>query len=172
MRGRKPKPTAVKKMEGNPGKRALNKKEPRPAVGIPPCPDRLSGRAREIYNSAAEHTARMGVLTVADGLALEMLSMAADEYFSARDLLVEQAERLTPEIPGVAVSIKDGMTYKSVTMTGEIIRSHPATALMSDAFRRTVRMLNEFGLTPSSRSRLQGDKNEDEDENEFLALVK
>ncbi len=31
MAGRKPKPTAVKKLEGNPGKRKLNKKEPVPA---------------------------------------------------------------------------------------------------------------------------------------------
>lgn len=28
MAGRKPKPTAVKKLEGNPGKRKLNSKEP------------------------------------------------------------------------------------------------------------------------------------------------
>ena len=30
MAGRKPKPTAVKKLEGNPGKRKLNTKEPNP----------------------------------------------------------------------------------------------------------------------------------------------
>ena len=34
MAGRKPKPTAVKKLEGNPGKRKLNSKEPVPAKGI------------------------------------------------------------------------------------------------------------------------------------------
>jgi len=34
MAGRKPKPTAVKKLEGNPGKRKLTKKEPVPAKGI------------------------------------------------------------------------------------------------------------------------------------------
>lgn len=34
MAGRKPKPTAVKKLEGNPGKRKLNNKEPVPAKGI------------------------------------------------------------------------------------------------------------------------------------------
>ena len=33
MTGRKPKPTAVKKLEGNPGKRKLNTKEPIPAKG-------------------------------------------------------------------------------------------------------------------------------------------
>ena len=32
MAGRKPKPTAVKKLEGNPGKRKLNTKEPNPWV--------------------------------------------------------------------------------------------------------------------------------------------
>ena len=34
MAGRKPKPTAIKKLEGNPGKRKLNRKEPVPAKGI------------------------------------------------------------------------------------------------------------------------------------------
>lgn len=35
--GRKPKPTAVKKLEGNPGKRKLNSKEPIPAKGMSDC---------------------------------------------------------------------------------------------------------------------------------------
>ncbi len=39
MAGRKPKPTAAKKLEGNPGKRKLNKKESVPAKGMPACPD-------------------------------------------------------------------------------------------------------------------------------------
>ena len=30
MAGRKPKPTAIKELEGNPGKRKLNNKEPKP----------------------------------------------------------------------------------------------------------------------------------------------
>ena len=34
MAGRKPKPTAIKKLEGNPGKRKLNTKELIPAKGI------------------------------------------------------------------------------------------------------------------------------------------
>jgi len=41
MAGRKPKPTAVKKLEGNPGKRKLNTKEPVPAKGMPACSDWL-----------------------------------------------------------------------------------------------------------------------------------
>lgn len=34
MAGRKPKPTAIKKLEGNPGKRKLNTKEPIPVKGM------------------------------------------------------------------------------------------------------------------------------------------
>ena len=34
MAGRKPKPTVLKKLEGNPGKRKLNTKEPVPAKGM------------------------------------------------------------------------------------------------------------------------------------------
>lgn len=41
MAGRKPKPTAIKKLEGNPGKRKLNTKEPAPVKGMPTCPEWL-----------------------------------------------------------------------------------------------------------------------------------
>lgn len=46
--GRKPKPTALKKLEGNPGKRKLNTKEPIPAKGMPNCPEWLLPEARKI----------------------------------------------------------------------------------------------------------------------------
>lgn len=35
QRGRKPKPTALKELEGNPGKRTLNDKEPKPPKKAP-----------------------------------------------------------------------------------------------------------------------------------------
>ena len=51
MAGRKPKPTAVKKLEGNPGKRKLNTKEPIPAKGMPACPDWLMPEAKKEWES-------------------------------------------------------------------------------------------------------------------------
>ena len=44
--GRKPKPTAIKELEGNPGKRKLNKKEPKPEKGMPVCPEWLLPEAK------------------------------------------------------------------------------------------------------------------------------
>ena len=46
QRGRKPKPTAIKILEGNPGKRQLNKYEPSPDKLAPECPDWLSEEAK------------------------------------------------------------------------------------------------------------------------------
>ena len=69
MTGRKPKPTAVKKLEGNPGKRKLNTKEPIPAKGMPTCPDWLMPEAKEEWERLAELMNQMGVLTEVDMVA-------------------------------------------------------------------------------------------------------
>lgn len=45
-RGRKPKPTALKKLEGNPGKRPLNELEPLPQVTMLRCPNWLEPEAK------------------------------------------------------------------------------------------------------------------------------
>ena len=45
--GRKPKTTVLKKLEGNPGKRKLNTKEPVPGKGMPVCPKWLLPEAKE-----------------------------------------------------------------------------------------------------------------------------
>ena len=66
MAGRKPKPTAVKKLEGNPGKRKLNTKEPIPAKGMPDCPDWLMPEAKKEWERLAELMNQMGVLTEVD----------------------------------------------------------------------------------------------------------
>ena len=47
QRGRKPKPTAVKVLEGNPGKRSLNTGEPKPDKKAPRCPAWLEDEAKE-----------------------------------------------------------------------------------------------------------------------------
>jgi hypothetical protein len=47
MRGRRPKPTRVKALTGNPGKRPLNTHEPRPEPAAPDCPPELSPAARQ-----------------------------------------------------------------------------------------------------------------------------
>ena len=66
MAGRKPKPTAIKKLEGNPGKRKLNTKEPIPAKGMPECPDWLLLEAKKEWERLCDLMNQMGVLTEVD----------------------------------------------------------------------------------------------------------
>ena len=54
MAGRKPKPTAIKELEGNPGKRKLNKKEPKPDKEMPVCPEWLLPEAKAEWERLCE----------------------------------------------------------------------------------------------------------------------
>jgi P27 family predicted phage terminase small subunit len=110
-----------------------NPDEPEPPRGIPDAPDWLNGLERESWETITAALAPMGVVTVSDGPALTALVVAWAEWRQARAVLdLEEPYADTP--------------------TG--LRKHPATAVASDAWRRVSSMLAEFGLTPSSRSRL------------------
>lgn len=66
MAGRKPKPTAIKELEGNPGKRKLNKNEPKPEKGMHVCPEWLLPEAKAEWKRLSEKLNQMGVLTEVD----------------------------------------------------------------------------------------------------------
>ena len=65
-RGRKPKPTALKVLEGNPGKRPLNNKEPQPEKKAPRCPSWLEPEAKKEWKRMAKTLEAIGVLTQVD----------------------------------------------------------------------------------------------------------
>lgn len=66
MAGRKPKPTAIKKLEGNPGKRKLNTKGPIQAKGMPECPEWLFPEAKKEWERLADLMNQIGVFTEVD----------------------------------------------------------------------------------------------------------
>lgn len=70
MAGRRPKPTHLKVVTGNPGKRKLNDKEPTPAKEIPSPPAHLTDWGKVAWGRLTVLLDGMGVLTVADTLAL------------------------------------------------------------------------------------------------------
>jgi phage terminase small subunit len=70
MRGRRPKPTPLKVLTGNPGKRPLNKNEPRPDVLIPECPPELGPVARREWDRVVGDLAALRLLTNLDRAAL------------------------------------------------------------------------------------------------------
>jgi hypothetical protein len=69
MRGR-PKPTSIKVLTGNPGKRRLNHDEPKPPIAIPECPNKLSPAARASWDRLGHAPVGLRMLTALDRAAL------------------------------------------------------------------------------------------------------
>ena len=134
MAGRKPKPTAVKKLEGNPGKRKLNKKELVPAKGMPECPDWLHPEAKAEWERLCEKLSDMGVLTEID-----MAAFAA--YCQSFARWKEAQEHINSE--GATYETENGMQ-----------RPNPYVAICNTEQRLMMSAASEFGLTPSARSRI------------------
>ena len=70
MRGRRPKPTRLKVLTGNPGKRPLNANEPRPEAATPECPVELGPVARREWDRMVGELAPLRILTHLDRAAL------------------------------------------------------------------------------------------------------
>ena len=81
MRGRIPKPTAVKERNGNPGRRPLPKNEPK-FSGTAVRPRWLTLAARRVWEDLAPISAKVGLLTEGDGEAFGMLCTLASEFRS------------------------------------------------------------------------------------------
>src|SRR5262245_32872202 len=64
--GRRPKPTALKLLDGNPGKRPLNINEPKPPAGEIVAPESISAAGRAVWEELAPVALSMGTLTTAD----------------------------------------------------------------------------------------------------------
>ncbi|MFK0090657.1 phage terminase small subunit P27 family [Pseudomonas sp. NPDC090755] len=139
MAGRRPTPTELKLVRGNPGKRPINKKEPLPAKRIPSTPGHLTNEGQVAWGRLTVLLDRMGVLTEADGFALERLCDCYAEILALRELVDT-----------------NGRTYETTSTQGElVIKANPAVAMLADADRRFKSYLVEFGLTPAARSKVQ-----------------
>lgn len=135
--GRKPKPTAMKELAGNPGKRPLNQREPKPRVVIPPCPKWLQGEARAEYKRTARMLVNLRVMTEADRVAL-----AAYAHQYAKWL---EAERMVQEQGAVLISDKGGAYI------------NPWQNIANGALKTMRSLMAEFGMTPASRTRISAE---------------
>lgn len=80
MRGRKPVPTALRAVRGNPGKRPLPQGEPTPEIASGYCPKYLTGDlARKLWAKWAPALVRLRVLSELDEAALACACLATAE---------------------------------------------------------------------------------------------
>lgn len=101
------------------------------------CPEHVDDETRALWERLAPALAKVGTLTREDALALEMLCAAYSDYRRA-----------------VAMIAEAGEVYETEGQGGAMLRAHPAVGMRNDAWRRVIAAAAEFGLTPSSRSRV------------------
>ena len=164
IRGRKPKPIALRKLEGNPGKRPLVKKVVNFNVierllkatkigkkeNAPLCPAWLSEKARQEWRRVAPVLKQLGLLHVIDRTALAGYCQAYARWREAEEF-IETKEK------------------EYINTKGKKSVIHPLIfsqrAYIAQKYLLICKnFLVEFGMTPSSRGRLTFPGGESKDE--------
>ncbi|GCE89674.1 putative phage terminase small subunit [Komagataeibacter diospyri] len=157
------KPTHLKVVTGTAQACRANPKEPKPKRARPMAPTGLSKRAKAVWTKAARLLDGMGVLTTADGLALEGLCEAVADELEARASLARPivtqvqdgvADDETPIMREIEVAAAGAQTYVTIGKSGPMVRMRPEVAAIADANRRVAMWLAKFGLTPADRSKV------------------
>ena len=133
-RGRKPKPTAMKELEGNPGKHPLNTSEPKPNKKAPACPKWLEPEAKKEWRRLAKQMEAIGILTEVDMAAFAGYCQAYARWKEAEEFITQH---------GTIVKTPSGY-WQQV----------PQVSLAQTYLKIMNKFAEQFGLTPSSRSRI------------------
>lgn len=150
-RGRKPKPTALKVLEGNPGKRPL--KLGKTAPQSPPiCPDWLEDEAKAEWARMGEVLENMGMLTDMDTIAFAGYCQAYARWREAEEFLTQH---------GSIVRTPNGY-----------LQQVPQVSIAQTNLKIVLKFCEQFGLTPSARSRITADKSVDETTDEMEKLLR
>jgi P27 family predicted phage terminase small subunit len=137
MQGRAPIPNALKLARAIPVRKQF-RDEPVVESGVPACPQWVTGYAEQFWHRTTDALASMGIASPVDASSLE-------EACKLYALIREADDAIA----------REGAYQKSITQHGEeIIRPHPGLRVRLDADTKLRHWLVEFGLTPSSRSRI------------------
>jgi P27 family predicted phage terminase small subunit len=134
MRGRRPKPTRLKALTGNPGKRPLNAAELNPVPAVPECPAELGPLARKEWDRLVGELGALRLRTNLDRAALAA-------YCGAYALWAEAMEAI--QRYGTMIKSPSGYPTQS-----------PYLAIANRQAEIMMRIASEFGFTPASRSRI------------------
>jgi len=143
IRGRKPKATALKVLEGNPGKRPIKFAEPKPKRGAPPCPPWLDDYARTEWERIVPALDRIGLLTEVDGFVLEAYCTCYGHWRRHEDFLARFK------------TSKVGHVFNAGKSEARPYLQALAQVGLAQCYLSAARSLAaELGLSPSMRTRI------------------
>lgn len=144
--GRKPKPTHLKLVTGNPGKRDL-----KPDTIQPPArskvlapPAHLSREAKSEWKRLAPMLTKLGILSDLDRSPFAAYCQAYGRWKGAEDSLADLARKDDSGMGAMLVTTKAGNTIQN-----------PLVGIANKAMADMVKYAAEFGFTPSARARVQ-----------------
>ena len=144
-RGPPPKPTRIRLLQGNPGKRPINKREPKPPDGSPRCPAWLSPEAKRAWARMVPKLQRMRILTSVDGEALASFCQTYARWKAAEQFLIKH---------GDVYPLRDERgCVKSMAQFSQVSIARHLLAQLKTFYQ-------EFGMTPASRTRIEVEDDE------------
>ena len=146
--GRPPKPTALRELGGNAGRRPLNTAEPRPAAKLPTPPQHLNAEARREWRRMGKILLGQGLVTEIDRPALAAYCVAYARWALAERKLNEPEEDGQAEGAGMVAWVRDKEGNRLYPVQS------PWLAISNKAQEQMRQMLIQFGMTPSSRSKV------------------
>jgi P27 family predicted phage terminase small subunit len=160
-RGRRPIPTHLKLLRGNPGRRPLRDDEPQPeqSIDVPEPPPFITGYAADEWWIVAVELHRLGLLSKID---LPPLAAYCHSYGQWR-MAVEALARMAANDP-----VMNGMIIKS--KYGDAVQN-PLVSIARRHAGDMVRYATEFGLTPAARSRIAAGVTSDGAPGKFAGLL-
>ena len=129
------KPTALKVLEGNKGKRKLPQNEPKPTPNAPDMPDFLDDRARDEWKALEPELNRVGVLTRVDGMAFAGYCQAVSDVI-----------RLTNELREVGETFTSDSGY---------IQQRPQVAMLHKTWDRLDKFARQLGIGAEHRAHIE-----------------
>ena len=140
MKGRKPKPTALKKLAGNPGRRPLNENEPKIPEGKPTCPRHLNHHGKLEWKRIAPILYKAGLLNLTDRAMLAVYCQNWGRWVEAELKLKNMEEQF-----------KIGQVIKT---SNDNFIQNAWLGIANRAQDKMVKSAVEFGMSPSSKSRI------------------
>jgi P27 family predicted phage terminase small subunit len=146
MRGRKPVPTNLREARGNPGHRPLNRNEPQLDAMLPDPPEWLDGEARARWDELAPQLEGAGLLTSIDAGALAAYCQVWARWRKAEEAIVQF---------GQVIKTPEKRDRKGRVISGGYPVQSPYIGIANKALSHVRALECEFGMTPSSRSRVK-----------------
>lgn len=132
--GRKQTPSNVREIKGNPGKRKINKTEPKPKDGVPTCPSLLCDVAKREWKRLSSKLGDLGLLTEVDRAPFMAYCHSYAMYAKA-----------VKEINAKGLMVKG---YRGPKV------KNPAISIANKHVEIMIKLASEFGMTPASRTKI------------------